>query len=51
MMSLAGAKEEGIEEGKRTNSIEIAKKMKEKNISIQLIMELTGLNKKEIETL
>ena len=37
----------GLAEGKN----EIAKKMKEKGISIELIVETTGLSKEEVEAL
>lgn len=36
---------------KRETTIEIAKKMKKKNISIEEIIEITGLSKEEIENL
>ena len=42
---------EGKEEGKKEKTIEIAKKMKEKNIDIIMIKETTGLTKEEIEKL
>ena len=42
-------KKEGKEEGKKEAIYEMAKKMKERNIDIKLIMELTKLNKEEIE--
>lgn len=45
IMSLAGAKEEG----ERIKSIEIAKKLKEKGMSVEEIIEITGLTKAEIE--
>ena len=45
------AKMEGKEEGKQQEKIEIAKKMKDKNIPIEEIIELTGLSKQEIEKL
>ena len=41
----------GIQEGSKQNSIEIAKKMLNKNKEISEIMEFTGLNKEEIENL
>lgn len=44
---LYEAREKGLKEGK----IEIAKKMKEENIDINLIMKITGLTKEEIENL
>ncbi len=44
-------KEDGKEEGKKEKTIEIAKKMKEKNIDIIMIKETTGLTKEEIEKL
>ena len=42
-------RKEGKEEGKKEAIYEMAKKMKERNIDIKLIMELTKLNKEEIE--
>ena len=44
---LETAEEKGIKKGKR----EVAKKMKEKGVSIEDIIEITGLTKKEIEKL
>ena len=41
----------GISEGESQNTIKIAKKMLEKQIDIDLIMEITGLTKEEIEKL
>ena len=42
---------EGIKEGIKENKIETAKKMKQKGLSIELIMEITKLSKKEVENL
>ena len=44
-------KAEGRTEGKTEAKNEIAKKMKAKNMSIEEIVELTGLTKEEIEKL
>ena len=44
-------KKEGLEEGSTTKAIEIAKSMLEKNMDIDLISELTGLNINEIKAL
>ena len=44
-------KAEGIEDGKRSEKINIAKKMKENNIDIKTIIKCTGLTKEEIEEL
>ena len=44
-------KKEGIEEGTQKEKINIAKKLKEKNMSTIDIAEITGLSKSEIETL
>ena len=41
----------GKKEGKREKEIEIAKKMLLKNVSIDDIVEFTGLSKEEIESL
>ena len=43
--------QKGIEEGSINKSIEIAKKMLEKNMSIEEIMEITSLSQQEIEKL
>ncbi len=43
------AKEEGISIGEKQKKIEIAKKMKAKNMPMEEIMELTELSKEEIE--
>ena len=48
---LAIGKEEGIEEGRREQQIEMAKKMLEKNKPIEEIMEFTELTKEEIENI
>lgn len=48
-MGKAEGKAEGIASGKKEKQIEIAKKMKEKNIPNIQIEELTGLSKEEIE--
>ena len=45
------AKRKGLAEGKAEEKKEIAKKMKEKGISIELIQEITNLSLEEIETL
>ena len=39
----------GIEEGKKKNQLEVAKKMKAKDMDINIIIEITGLTKEEIE--
>lgn len=44
---LNWARREGIKE----NRLEVAKKMKEKNMDIDMILEITGLTKQEIEKL
>ena len=44
-------REEGKEEGKKQKQLEIAKKMKDKNKTIEEIIELTELSKQEIEKL
>ena len=43
--------EKGKIQGKRENQLEVAKKMKEKKIDIDTIIEITGLLKEEIEKL
>ena len=42
---------EGISEGMKKKQLEIAKKMKEKNIEISIIKEITGLTKEEVENI
>ena len=44
-------KREWIREGIRKTKINNAQKMKKANLDIKLIMEITGLSKKEIENL
>ena len=48
---LARGREEGIKYGEKNKSLEIAKKMKEENISMEQIEKITGLTKEEIENL
>ena len=43
--------QQGIKEGIRKNKLNNAQKMKKANLDIKLIMEITGLSKKEIENL
>ncbi len=44
-------KEDGIEEGKKEKSIEIAKELLSQNVDIEIIIKCTGLTKEEIEKL
>lgn len=46
---MAGAKEEGLEEGKKKNSIEVAEKMLKKGININTVIEITGLSLDELK--
>ena len=46
-----GAREEGRSAGIIEGMQEVAKKMKEKNMPLETIIELTGLSKEEIETI
>lgn len=48
---LRHAREDGLREGIEKNNKEVAKKMKEKNIPIETIVEITKLTKEEIENL
>lgn len=51
---MQGKKEgikEGIKEGEKKKQLEIAKKMKEEKLSIELIGKITQLTKEEIEKL
>ena len=43
--------EHGVEQGSKEQSIKIAKKMLEKKMDIDTIMEITGLTKEEIQKL
>ena len=43
--------EEGIKKGIKEGKKEVAKKMKEKGLSINEIIEITGLEKEEIESI
>ncbi len=43
--------EQGIEQGSKKQEIEIAKKLKNENIDIEVIMKVTSLTKEEIEKL
>ena len=43
--------EKGIEQGEENKQIEIASKMKSKSMSLQDIIDITGLSKEEIEKL
>ena len=43
--------EEGVKTGIKQSKIEIAKKMKEKNIDISIIAEVTGLTEKQIKSI
>ncbi len=51
---MEGRKEgrkEGIEEGRKERDIEIAKALKKNGISVEIIIQTTGLSKKEIENI
>ena len=50
-LGLKEGREEGRQEGKQENKQEIAKKMKDKGFDIEIIIELTGLEKEVIENL
>lgn len=41
----------GVNKGKKANSYDIARKMKQKGLSVDMIAECTGLSKSEIEKL
>ena len=47
----AEGRAEGKQEGERQKQIEIAKKMKEKKIPEEQIMEITGLTKEELNNI
>ena len=51
LMDMHCLKAEGNEEGRKEKQIEIARKMKQKNMSVDNIIELTGLSKEEIKEL
>ena len=46
--ALANARQEGHAEGIAQEKIEVVKKMLEKNLNIDLIVDITGINKEEI---
>ena len=50
-LSREEGRKAGIKEGIKENQIEVAKKLKSKNMNIDLIVELTGLSIDEIEKL
>ena len=49
--NMSGAREEGIEEGEKKKTIEIAKEMLAKGIEIELIKEITKLTEEELENI
>ena len=49
--NMSGAREEGIEEGEKKKTIEIAKEMLAKGIKIELIKEITKLSEEELENI
>ena len=51
IFEIQGIEEAGYDKGVKANKIEIAKKMKIKNMKIDEISEITGLTKEEIEKL
>ena len=50
-MMLSREREEGIKEGKLAEQISMAKAMKNKNMDINLISEITGLSIEEVRNL
>ncbi len=46
-----GGYDKGLEQGEKNTKLEIAKKMKHKKISVEEIIDITGLSKEEIEKL
>ena len=48
---LEQGKNQGIKQGEKQKTLELAKKMKQKNIPTETIEEITGLAKEEIEKL
>ena len=49
--AMAGATRRGIKQGREVEKIQIAKKMLEKHIDINTIIEVTGLTKEKIDSL
>ena len=49
--TMEESEKKGKEEGRKTEKLEIAKKMKEKGMAVEDIIEITGLTKEEIESL
>ena len=50
-VDIADARKTGFNEGINQNRIETAKKMKEENIPLDIIVKITSLTKEEIEKL
>jgi MoaA/NifB/PqqE/SkfB family radical SAM enzyme len=50
-MNLMLEKRNGIAEGEKQKQLEIAKNLKNQNIDIQIIINVTGLTKEEVENL
>ena len=48
---IAEAKEEGLEQGLEQGRLEMARTLKDKGISIDIIAEASGLSKEEIDKL
>ena len=48
---IAEAKEEGLEQGRTAEKIEMAKALKDKGVDIEIIAETSGLSVEEIEKL
>ena len=51
IFEIQGIEEAGFDKGAKAKQIEIAKKMKQNNIDIEIIIRCTGLTKEEIEKL
>lgn len=51
MSNINAAKKKGIEQGEKKGRKDIAKKLKDRGMKIEEIMEITRLNRKEIENL
>ena len=48
---IAEAKEEGLEQGRTAEKIEMAKALKDKGVDIEIIAETLGLSVEEIENI
>ena len=48
-LAMSYARKQGVKQGIKENQIETARKLLKKNVSIDIILEVTGLTKEELE--